>query len=227
VGRLIALVHTVATLVPEFDRLCGEILPDAEVKHMLDEPLLERVRRRGRLAPEDAARLEAHLQIAAEIGAAAVLVTCSTISPCVDEVRGRVTVPLIKIDEAMLAEALRLGTRIGVVATIPTTLEPTRKSLLAQAETSGRVVAMELVLVEGALAALLGGDGETHDRLVARAVRNLAGRVDVVILAQASTARAVRVITESPVPVLASPRLALERVRGLMIEPPINADQRR
>ena len=215
-SSLIVLVHTVSPLVPEFQRLCAELLPDAQVKHVLDEPLLERVRRRGRLAPEDAARLETHVQMAAEIGAAAVLVTCSTISPCVDEVRERVSVPVIKIDEAMLAEALRLGTRIGVVATNPTTLEPTRKSLVAQAEACRRTVETELVLVEGALPALMGGDGETHDRLVARAVLDLAGRVDVVILAQASMARVLPMVSECPVPVLSSPRSALGRIRELL-----------
>ena len=214
-SRLIVLVHTVPPLIAEFSRLCAELLPEAVVKHILDEPLLERVHRRGRLAPEDTHRLEGHVRMAEELGAAAVLVTCSTVSPCVDEIRTRTRVPVIKIDEPMLAEAVRLGTRIGVVATNPTTLEPTRTSLLAAASACRRAVDIDLLLVEGALPALLRGDGETHDRLVAEAVRALAGRVDVVILAQASMARVLRVLPQGPVPVLSSPHLALAQIRGM------------
>jgi Asp/Glu/hydantoin racemase len=136
----------------------------------------------------------------------------------VDEIRGRVCLPIVKIDEAMLAEAVRLGNRIGIVATNPTTLEPTQRSLLAQAATRGRGIEVELVLVEGALTALLQGHGRTHDRMVSEAVLKLAERVDVVALAQASMARVLAVIPEgaSPVPVLSSPHLALTQIRALM-----------
>lgn len=213
---MVALVHTVSPLVPEFDRLCSELLPGVIIKHVLDELLLERVYRRGRLAPEDAERLWGHVQMAVELGAAAVLVTCSTISPCVDAIRERASVPVIRIDDAMIAGALRLGTRVGVVATNATTLEPTRKSLLARAEASHRVVEVESILVEGALTALLAGDVETHDHLVAKAVLDLARHVDVVMLAQASTARVLPMIPQGPIPVLSSPRLALGQIREMI-----------
>jgi Asp/Glu/hydantoin racemase len=125
----------------------------------------------------------------------------------------------MKIDDAMIAEAVAGGTRIGVVATNPTTLEPTRQLLQAQAEAAEKQIDVELVLVEGALPALLSGDGATHDKLVKQAVLELSGRVDVVVLAQASMARVMEVIPEADrrVPVLSSPHLALDRVHQLLV----------
>ncbi len=186
--------------------------------HVLDEPLLERVRQRGHLAPEDSARLQTHVAVAEDTGADAVLVTCSTVSPCVDDVRPEANIPVIKIDEAMIAEAVARGTKIGVVATNVTTLEPTRQLLEAQADVAAKAIEIKLVLVENALPALLSGDGNTHDKLVKKAVLELADQVDVVVLAQASMARVLNAIPEAerPVPVLSSPHLALERVRGLL-----------
>jgi hypothetical protein len=77
----LVLVHTVPPLLEVFNRLMAEILPGVKVFHILDEPMLERVKRRGGLASEDGERLAQHVAGAAAIGADAVLVTCSTISP--------------------------------------------------------------------------------------------------------------------------------------------------
>jgi len=216
-AKLIVLVPTVPPLVGVFDRLAAELLPGVKIMHILDEPLLERIRRRGRLASEDSERLDTHVALAQEVGASAVLVTCSTVSPSVDGMRPA-DIPVMKIDEAMIEQAVAAGARIGVVATNQTTLEPTRRMLQTQAERVGRSIQVELSLVENALPALMKGDGATHDRLVKQAVMEIMGRADVVVLAQASMARVLDVIPqeERKVPVLSSPHLALGRLREML-----------
>ena len=217
-GRLI-LIHTVPPLLSVFDKLGAELLPGVQLMHVLDEPLLERVRQRGHLAPEDGQQLGSHVALAEQIGAQAVLVTCSTISPCVDDVRAKARLPVMKIDEAMIAKAVALGSNIGVVATAPTTLEPTRQLLQARADLAKKTIQIELVLVENALPALLDGDGDRHDQLVKQAVLELARRTDVIVLAQASMARVLEAIPEAerPVTILSSPQLALTAVKNLII----------
>ncbi len=214
----LTLIHTVAPLIGVFNKLGAELLPGVQLMHILDEPLLEQVRQRGGLAPEDAVRLQTHVALAEKIGAGAVLVTCSTISPCVDDVRPTAGIPVIKIDEAMVADAVERGARIGVVATAATTLEPTLRLLQARAAAQDKKIETELLLVEHAIAALLSGDGATHDRLVKQAALDLARRVDVVILAQASMARVLDVIPEAErnVPILSSPHLALTQAKQLL-----------
>lgn len=215
---LLVLVHTVPPLIEVFNRLAAELLPGVRVLHVLDEPLLEQVRQRGHLADEDALRLGTHVQAAARIGAAAVLVTCSTVSPCVDPVREQAELPVLRIDDVMIRNAVVQGRRIGVIATNRTTLEPTRQLLLAEAARTGTQVEVELVMVEGALPALLNGDGATHDRLVRLAVLALATRSDVIILAQASIARVMSVLSLDalPIRVLSSPHLALHEAARLL-----------
>jgi Asp/Glu/hydantoin racemase len=218
--NLLVLIHTVPPLIGVFDRLAGSLLPGVRVLHVLDEPLLEQVRLRGKLSPEDAQRLAEHVDEAAAIGARAVLVTCSTVSPCVSQIRDGSPIPLLRIDERMIEQAVQLGERIGVLATNRTTLEPTRTLLLAEANRVGKDVSVELVMVDGALPALLAGDGAAHDRLVLAALTELQGRVDVVILAQASIARVLDVLPPDggAVPVLSSPHLALRQVAELLEE---------
>jgi Asp/Glu/hydantoin racemase len=217
-GKLLVMVHTVPPLLGVFDRLGAELLPGVKLMHVLDEPLLERVRQRGSLAPEDSERLRTHVAVAEEVGASAVLVTCSTVSPSVDDVRPLVHIPVIKIDEAMIEKAVATGNTIGVIATNETTLEPTRLLLQTQAARVGKDIQVELMLVEKALPALMEGDGRTHDDLVKQSVVKLMETVDLVILAQASTARVLDVLpeVERRVPVLSSPHLALAQTRAIL-----------
>ena len=218
----LVLVHTVPPLVSVFQTLGAELLPGVRLFHILDEPMVERVKRRGMLTDEDGARLAQHIETAAAIGADAVLVTCSTISPLVDMIRSSAAIRVLKIDEAMIREAVSLGRRVGVIATAATTLEPTRELLVAEAARQGKEVTPKLVLVEGAIAALFAGDGESHDRLVAEAALSLARHSDVVVLAQASMARALAAMPEDqrPAPILSSPHLALAQVRQLLANLP-------
>lgn len=208
----LVLIHTVPPLIGTFTKLVPEVLPEARIYHVLDEPLLERVRQHKRMTEEDVAALQAHVNMAADIGADAVLVTCSTLSPGLDRVRA--TIPIIKIDAAMIAQAVRQGTRIGVLATARSTLEPTRSMLVAEAERQGRRIETDLILVKGALDALLRGDGTTHDQLLRQAIQELTPRVDVIVLAQASMARVVDSIPEQEraTPILTSPHTALAQV---------------
>ncbi len=221
IHRLV-LIHTVPPLVEVFTRLAAGELPGVALLHVLDEPLLERVRQQGALDDEDVARLASHVHAAALVGANAVLVTCSTVSPAVDGVRAGAAIPVLKIDEAMVAEAVRLagqaGGRIGVIATNPTTLPPTRALIEAQAAQKSVTVTVETLMVEGALGYLLKGNTDYHDVLVERAVLEISGRVDVVVLAQATMARVLDAHLHNTVhvPVLSSPHLALRQAATLL-----------
>jgi len=134
---VLVLVHTVPPLVDVFDRLTAELLPGVRPLHVVDEPLLDHIKTHGP-GRDDIERIAGHVAAAEAVDAAAVLVTCSTVSLSVDEVRRRFRTPIVKIDEAMAREAVATGRRIVIVATNPTTLEPSRAQLAAEAASSGQ-----------------------------------------------------------------------------------------
>ena len=106
-----------------------------------------------------------------------------------------------------------------MAATLPTTLGPTADLIQRAASKLGRTVEVTTSLAEGAFDALRSGDGARHDALVQAALRDLASRVDVIVLAQASMARAVGGAESldadgRSVPILTSPRLGVQRLRG-------------
>lgn len=216
--RQLALLHTVTWLPKVIEELCADMMPEVETYNIVDESLLREAIEAGRLTPRVYSAV-AHYVVSAEQGGAdAVLVTCSSISPCVDVVQKLVGIPVLKIDEAMADKAVEMGDKIGVIATLPSTLIPTRELVKERAHMRGKDVEIESILCEGAFDAAASGDVETHDRIVSKALRDLAKRVDVIVLAQASMARVVDRLDRNCkiVPILSSPRLGVERVKEIM-----------
>jgi Asp/Glu/hydantoin racemase len=215
----LVFIHTVPSLVGLFNDLSKEILPaDVDLLHIADEMLLKVVLAQGGLSPFIYRRVAEHVVAAEQAGADIIQVTCSSISPCAEAARPMVSIPVLKIDEPMVDKALSLGECIGVAATAPTTLKPTTDLVYTRASALQKEVQVESVLCEGAYAALFSGDSETHDRIVRSKITDLMKRNDVILLAQASMARVAATIPpeEQLVPILASPRLAMERVRQVI-----------
>jgi Asp/Glu/hydantoin racemase len=219
--RKVAFVHTVPSLVGLFNELSKELFPgDVEVFHIADELLLRIVLAQGGLSPFIFRRVADHVVAAVEGGACMVQVTCSSISPCVEAARPFVSVPVLKIDEPMVDHALSIGTHIGIAATVPTTLKPTTDLVYERARWLGKQVEVDSMLCEGAFKALTSGDTETHDHIVRRHLKDLIDRSDVVLLAQASMARVAATIPDEDqmVPVLSSPRLAVEKASEILAD---------
>lgn len=215
----LAFVHTVPSLVGLFNDLSKELLPGVEVFHIADEMLLKVVLAQGGLSPFIFQRVAEHVVAAERAGATAVQCTCSSISPCVDASRPLVGIPVLKIDEPMVNAALKIGACVGVAATAPTTLKPTTELVQARATALGITAKVESVLCEGAYDALFSGDAQKHDQIVSQHLRELMKRNDVIILAQASMARVAQAIpdAEKRVPILSSPRLAMEHARTILV----------
>jgi Asp/Glu/hydantoin racemase len=211
----LVLIHTVKPLIEVFSNLCILLLPNASVLHILDEPLLYMVQHGIGTEKNAALQLQGHVAAAEKVESKAVLVTCSTISPLVDKVSS--VIPVVKIDDAMIREAVQRGSVIGVVATASSTLDPTKNALENEAGVVKKSIETKMVHVEDALESLLRGDAPRHDEKVVAAVHGLSKEVDVIVLAQASMARVLDVLPESQktVPVLSSPHLALEHMKPL------------
>jgi Asp/Glu/hydantoin racemase len=221
----VTMIHTVSTLVPVFGGLGKELLPDVDVFHVVDESLLTITRRVGALTPATRRRLLGYATAADDLSVDAILVTCSSIGPVVDQVRPFLRAPILRVDGAMADAAVREGRRIGVLATLTSTLEPTRDLIAERARPVGADVTIRAVVADGALEAVVSGDVARHDALVRDALLDLAGTSDVIVLAQASIARVLDGLgSERPsIPVLSSPRLAVERLSAVLGGEPVSA----
>jgi Asp/Glu/hydantoin racemase len=204
----LGLLHTVRRVIPAFSDLAAELAPEARQLHFLDESTLPDIIGEGSLTPAIAARVRTLIELARH-RCDVVLVTCSSIGPVAEAVVGG-AVPVLRVDLPMADEAVARGRRIGVVATLNSTLGPTSDLLERRAAAAGREVEIRRRLCEGAFEAAGRGCPEEHDRLVLATLRELLAPpepVEVIVLAQASMAAVAAQLPEaSVVPVLSSPR---------------------
>jgi Asp/Glu/hydantoin racemase len=129
-----------------------------------------------------------------------------------------IAVPVVRVDQPMADKAVATGRRIGVIATLRTTLEPTADLIQRRARLAGKEVEVTSRLAEGAFDALMSGDAARHDAVVTAALKDQSTHVDVIVLAQASMARIADSLApeDRVVPILASPILGVEYVATLL-----------
>jgi Asp/Glu/hydantoin racemase len=214
----LAFIHTSHVLIPLFTRLAREIMPETETVHVTDESLIRNTIAAQHLTKSTIRRLVKAIESAHDGGADAVMVTCSSIGEGVTAARMLFDFPVLRVDEPMAAAAVKTGSRIGVAATLRTTLDPTIALIRRTAEKEDRRIEIVPSLAEGAFEAVIAGDTERHDALLVSALTDLRKKVDVVVLAQASMARVVAQLDLSGgPPVLSSPELALRHARSVLL----------
>ena len=209
----VAVLHTSFVFVnvePVITDLIGELVPDAEILHFVDSDVLATVVREQGISERSEQRMVHLAQAAEAAGADVIFSACSSLGPTLDAAQRAVQVPVVKIDEAMAIEAAGYD-RIGVLATVPTTLGPTIDLIGSKAAERGRSPRVTRRLCDGAFDVLMAGDRPKHDEMVVARAKELVDDVDVIVLAQASMQRLKdRLQDETGLPVLSSPRMGVE-----------------
>lgn len=210
-------IHTGPVLVEVLKPLFAELLPGVRLVNIMDDGLLADVRAAGGLTQGLKERVLQYGKIAEQSGATAILNCCSSVGEAADEMAKSVAISVIKIDDSMCSLAVQKGRRIAVLATVPTTLDPTERLIQRKAEEQGKTVETSRFLAGQAFDALLSGDPAQHDAILRSTILEAAVNHDVIVLAQGSMARlASAVQPETETPILSSPRLGVEAVRSVL-----------
>ena len=216
-GKKVALLHTsFVTTKSVIEGLCHELMPGVQVLNLVDDSLLAELFETRRVTEHIVKRVCLQVLAAEDAGADVILSACNSVPEAI-EASARLTArPVVLIDEAMAEELVRVAERIGVVATGWTSAPSLKRTIEKKAALANKPVDVRTVIISEAFEALRAGDFATHDRLVAEGVRRLAKEVEVIALSQGSMARAVPLLGDLPVPLYTSPRMAVERVKGIL-----------
>jgi Asp/Glu/hydantoin racemase len=218
--KTLALIHTSFVFLnveTALMKMLSEALPDVRLVNIVDDSLLADVIKEGKPTPAITRKMCHYFLAAEQTGAHAILSLCSTMGDTIDVARKLVSIPIMKIDEAMAEKAVAEGEKIGVMATVPTTLDPTIRLIHAKGSDINKQVKTERLLCEGAFQILMSGDKAKHDQMVMEKALSAAKGVDVFVLAQASMARLEGQIAQAVgKPVFSSPRLCVEKVKQLV-----------
>jgi len=214
--KTLGLIYTAPAIVDSVTKTLLDIAPSVQKFDITDNRIIPVILSSGGLVPKVHRIVTNYVRTAEDEGADAVLVTCSSISPCVDTVRPLVSIPVFKIDDPMTDIAVEKASKIGVVATNAATLGPTTELLQTKAKRKGKSIEVTAELCKGAFEALARKDTVTHDQLVLDGIKRTAQSTELLVLAQASMARIIPQLGDQfKLPILTSLRSGVEQVKGV------------
>ncbi len=213
----IYIVHTSLVSYDSFMELFGEIIPEAKIFNIIDDSLLHDVMEKGDINEDITGRICDYFLAAEKNGADLIFTQCSSIGKAVDVAKNLVSIPVIKVDESMAEIAVSKGKRIGVVATVKSTMKPSCDLVLSKATEAGKEIKVMEYLVDGALDVLMKENNrKKHNELVLEEINKAEKECDVIILAQGSMAILLPELHDIRIPILTSPRLGVEKVREVL-----------
>ena len=215
--KKVGVIHTSAVSLENLNSLFKEILPEVEVVNIIDDSLLDEVKKNNGITASIISRLCTYVQKMDELKVDLILNQCSSVGEAFDIALQCSTTKTLKIDWAMAEEAVSLGNRVAVIATVESTVKPSCNLVRKVAEVNGKEVVVKEYLVANALDVLMKEkDLEKHNQLVLAAINQAIEENDVVVLAQGSMDALLPYLSDMKKPVLTSPRRAIMRVKEML-----------
>ncbi len=189
--------------------------PEIEQMDITDSSLIKETQAAGYATPAVARRMYNYMMCAADAGADAILVTCTSVNTVTKAIRSMIPIPVISIEEPVAQKAVKAGKRIGILSSLATSAQPVKQTILEEAAKAGKEAEVRIQVADGAFEALMEGSRALHDEKVREALAELVNEVDIVVFAQISMA-----LVEHPeykIPVLKFGRLSYEAAREAML----------
>ena len=164
-----------------------EQVPGVRVEFITDSTLLAEVRANGGPTQAVIDRMTIYAKAAEISGADLIVNSCSTVGEVSDIYAKEVGIPVMKVDLPMAQEAVRLGTRIALIATVETTLGPSQRLIEKIGAEQGKRMECTSYLQNPAWDALQAGHPEEHNRILMENIRELDRMgYDAIVMAQVS-----------------------------------------
>jgi Asp/Glu/hydantoin racemase len=116
----------------------------------------------------------------------------------------------------MMDLAVRDGRRIGLLATVPTTVPSSERLLRLAAREAGVEIEIVLRLCSEAFQVLKAGNPEKHNEMLLQEIDAISGSVDAIVMAQVSMSALEPRLGNTRVPVYNSGRTAFNRIREIL-----------
>jgi len=211
----IAFLHTLEANVSLFNPYIAAYLPGVPVHHCVQEHLLKGAMLHG----TESVREDVNQAVKALVqqGFDTIICSCSTIGGLAEEVTVSSGISVLRVDRPM-AEATLGYSKILLLAAVESTFEPSMR--LLREVNKAIDLTVDTTLIEGAWQYYSIGDTEGYIKSIAEYLMTLKSssicdEYDVILLAQASMAPALRYIKKSSQPpIYSSPELCLQYLQS-------------
>src|ERR1044071_9789961 len=179
-GIIQAVNLTIRAMQPFLERF----IPDVEVVHLCDDTIQrDNIRAGVGVIPKrNYFKFAQYAHNLEEAGADMILLACSTFNYAAELARPMINIPIMQIDRTMMEMAVCQGRRVGLLATLATTVPSSERLLRIVAGENKKDVEITTVLREEAFKAIQKGDSETHNKILLEEIDKLSGKVDSIVM---------------------------------------------
>ena len=188
-SKCIALIHNSPVIIDVVRDVFQRVYPKAQLINIMDESLLRDIKEKRGIDSLGTRRICRYALCAEDMGADAVLMTCSSLCEAAFTSRALVNIPVFAINEPMAVEAIKIATNIVVMGTLQSVLVPTVHLIERKAAEANKTIKVKEALCGAAFEALISGNPQKHDKLLIDEVEKVAKNGDVIVFGQGSMSR--------------------------------------
>ncbi len=215
-SQRIVLIHATPLAVAPINDTFKLLWPEVEVSNLLDGALSVDRAKEATLTPRLYQRIDALVDYALSIDAAAVLFTCSAFGAAIAASAQGKTLPVLKPNEAMFEDALGKGRNIIMLATFGPAVKGMEEEFRELAAARQVDATLTSYVVPGARDALNAGNAHLHNQLIVEAAMQHQ-HADAILLAHFSMEIAYPQVSSAvSCAVLSSPQSAVNKLKRVM-----------
>jgi len=217
-NKTIGLIHASSLTIPIAKPFIQEIIPEVQVMHLCDDTIQRDNLSAGvGVIPKiNYFKFATYAHFLEEAKVDLIVLMCSTFNRAVEFARPMINVPMLQIDRPMMELAVKTGKKIGLLATLPTTVPSSERLLRVVAEEMGKEIEIKTILSSEAFKELEKGNTERHNEILLEEIDKLSREVDCICMAQISMSVLESRLTNTRVPVYNSGRTGFTRVREIL-----------
>lgn len=217
-GKKLGIIHAALITTRAVQKYIDEIIPEVEVVHWVDDTIQNTnfACEPGMVPKKNYAKFVQAALSQQEYGVDLILLACSTFNRAAEHARPMIDTPILQIDRPMMDLAVQDGNRIGLLATVPTTVPASERLLHLAAEEAGKTIDVKLRLCSEAFQVLKAGNPDKHNDILLDEIERLSSEVDAIVMAQVSMTALEPRLGHTRVPVYNSGRTAFNKIRQIL-----------
>ncbi len=216
--KTVGIIHAALISTKGVQPFIQEIIPEVTVVHVVDDTIQNSnfACQPGVIPKENFFKFATYAHNMELAGVDLIMLACSTFNRAVEVARPMINTPMLQIDRTMMDLAVMNGNKIGLLATVPTTVPASERLLKLAAEEAGKEIEITIVLCTKAFEEIKKGNVDLHNELLLKEIEQLSETVDAIVMAQVSMSALEPMLTNTKVPVYNSGRTGFNKIREIL-----------
>lgn len=217
-NKTLGIIHASIITTQAMKPYIEQIIPEVKIMHVVDDTIQrDNIAAGVGVIPKvNYYKFAQYAHNLEEAKVDLIMLACSTFNYAAELARPMINTPIAQIDRPMMELAVKTGKRIGMLATLSTTVPSSERLLKIAAAEAGKEIDIKTVLCSEAFEEFEKGNIARHNEILMENIDELSKSVDVIVMAQLSMSALAPYLKNTRVPVLNSGTTGFERVREIL-----------